>query len=264
MKTYTISMAQTMTHVPEHPERTAYRTRSGLDFDYTYRVWPSRAAMLKTIQMQSRREPRSDDWRDWLVSRMAEKLGVVSVETLPGGSRVVTLVADPSVRAIAGFADYRDRPAYRAAILDGLDGAEPPERILVAHIDLERWYDIYEGMPEKDQDVVKDTHIGPRGDSMPMLECLPHAAALARVLEKHQLGAVEDITSQYVFYVTNAPEAYDGFSTLPIGTTPVPEKYTGTRAAKDTWRIVAIMPRDVEWQTMRYHSGLYPSEKIWP
>jgi hypothetical protein len=64
MKQYTLSGAAADTHVPDHPERTARRTHTGLlDFDVTFQVWPPRSAMLKTIQMQERSEPRSDHWR---------------------------------------------------------------------------------------------------------------------------------------------------------------------------------------------------------
>jgi len=60
MKTYTLSFRDSIAHVPEHPERTA---RKPLSWDVRYQVWTSRAAMLKTIEMQGKRAPRSDDWR---------------------------------------------------------------------------------------------------------------------------------------------------------------------------------------------------------
>ena len=64
MKTYTLTAAEAFQHVPEHPERTARRCAgSGLNFDMTYRVWPNRKAMLKTIEMQSKREAHYIDWR---------------------------------------------------------------------------------------------------------------------------------------------------------------------------------------------------------
>ncbi len=71
MKRYTMSMAAAIEHTPEHPERTAYHCGKGMDFDYHFRVWPSRGAMLESIRMEQRREPRPDDWRDWTQSRMA-------------------------------------------------------------------------------------------------------------------------------------------------------------------------------------------------
>jgi hypothetical protein len=61
MKTYVLSFAQALTHVPEHPERTA--KRSGNGFDVHFQVWPNAAAMLKSIEMQGRRAPRATDWR---------------------------------------------------------------------------------------------------------------------------------------------------------------------------------------------------------
>ncbi len=64
MKRYTLSAADSFTHRPEHPERTARRNCRGvLNFDVMYQVWPNRAAMLKTISLQDKRESRPDDWR---------------------------------------------------------------------------------------------------------------------------------------------------------------------------------------------------------
>ena len=63
IRQYTLSFADSITHKPEHPDRTARRNGSGLNFDVTFQVWPNRAAMLKTIEMQQKRAPRSGDWR---------------------------------------------------------------------------------------------------------------------------------------------------------------------------------------------------------
>jgi hypothetical protein len=64
MKTYVLSFADSITHVPAHPERTATRMGRGLDFDVTYRVWPNRDAMLKLLDRQgSDHAPRNGDWR---------------------------------------------------------------------------------------------------------------------------------------------------------------------------------------------------------
>lgn len=60
MKTYVLSFAQSITHIPEHPERTAMKS---LEWDVRYQVWTSRAAMLTTIEMQSRSPPRQGHWR---------------------------------------------------------------------------------------------------------------------------------------------------------------------------------------------------------
>lgn len=60
MKTYTLSFADSIKHVPEHPERTAMKS---LDWDVRYQVWPNRASMLKTIDIQGRRAPHRSDWR---------------------------------------------------------------------------------------------------------------------------------------------------------------------------------------------------------
>ena len=63
MKTVKMSFAASLTYKPQFPERTARRSHHGLDMDVTYQTWPSRAAMLKTIEMQSSREPHHTDWR---------------------------------------------------------------------------------------------------------------------------------------------------------------------------------------------------------
>ena len=63
MKQYALSFAASIDHVPAHPERTAKRNMAGMNFDVVYQVWPNRASMLKTIDMQGRRAPRGDDWR---------------------------------------------------------------------------------------------------------------------------------------------------------------------------------------------------------
>lgn len=63
MKTYTMSFAASREHVPEHPERTAKKNGKGMNFDVTFGVFPNRPAMLKTIDMQGKRERRQDDWK---------------------------------------------------------------------------------------------------------------------------------------------------------------------------------------------------------
>jgi hypothetical protein len=61
MKRYKLSFADSIKHVPEHPERTAKRSS---DWDIVYQVWPNRAAMLKTIELQGKRAPHHADWRE--------------------------------------------------------------------------------------------------------------------------------------------------------------------------------------------------------
>ncbi len=70
MKRYTMSFAAAMTHTPEYPERTARKNGKGMNFDVTFQVWPNRAAMLKTIELQEKRESRQDDWKP-VVKRVA-------------------------------------------------------------------------------------------------------------------------------------------------------------------------------------------------
>ena len=61
MRKYTLSFADSISHKPDHPERTA---RQSIGWDVTYQIWPSRASMLATIHMQEKRAHRSSDWRE--------------------------------------------------------------------------------------------------------------------------------------------------------------------------------------------------------
>lgn len=64
MKKYHLSFADSTSHKPEHPERTARKSGfSSLDMDVHYRVWPSREGMARSIRMQQKRAPKSTDWR---------------------------------------------------------------------------------------------------------------------------------------------------------------------------------------------------------
>ena len=65
MTRYILSGAESFTHTPEHPERTASRpvAFSGMNFDIIFQVWPNRAAMLKTVWMQQCGENFAQAWR---------------------------------------------------------------------------------------------------------------------------------------------------------------------------------------------------------
>lgn len=63
MKTYTMSFADACQHKPDHPERTAKRSGTGLNFDVTFQVWPNRPSMARSIRMQQTRASNSRDWR---------------------------------------------------------------------------------------------------------------------------------------------------------------------------------------------------------
>lgn len=51
MKRYSLSFADSITHVPEYPYRTAKRS---FGWDIVYQVWSNRASMLKSISMQDK------------------------------------------------------------------------------------------------------------------------------------------------------------------------------------------------------------------
>jgi len=55
--------------------------------------------------------------------------------------------------------------------------------------------------------------------------------------------------------MTTAPESYDGFGSKTVA-------WLGTRnlpKGRDQFRRVAIPREHYEWQTARYHSGMYPA-----
>lgn len=63
MRRYTMSFAAACTHRPEHPERTAKKSSTDLNFDITFQVWPNRESMARSIRMQERSTPRNGQWR---------------------------------------------------------------------------------------------------------------------------------------------------------------------------------------------------------
>lgn len=63
MKRYSLSFAASITHVPTHPERTAQRPGQGMDMNVYYQVWPNRASMLKTCDMQASASNSARNWK---------------------------------------------------------------------------------------------------------------------------------------------------------------------------------------------------------
>lgn len=57
MKRYSLSLGASIGYAHPHPERTAQRNGPGMFPDVVFQVWPSRAAMLKTIELQRRGDP---------------------------------------------------------------------------------------------------------------------------------------------------------------------------------------------------------------
>lgn len=67
MNRYKMSYAAGMNHSPTYPERTGYKNAGvGLDFDLIFQVWPNRAALRKTIDMQAKAPPSTRNWRAWV------------------------------------------------------------------------------------------------------------------------------------------------------------------------------------------------------
>ena len=60
MKTYTLSVGQSVGYQHPAPERTAVKP-SG--WDNRYQVWPNRESMARSIRMQQKRAPHSSDWK---------------------------------------------------------------------------------------------------------------------------------------------------------------------------------------------------------
>ncbi len=64
---------------------------------------------------------------------------------------------------------------------------------------------------------------------------------------------MDEPENSVVVRVTNAPEPYDGFGTDTIEVLPlVPAQ------GRPPYRRVAIRSDALDWQTLRYQSGLYP------
>ena len=61
MKKYVLTLADSIKHIPEYPERTAHKNIGG--WDEHYQVWPNRISMAKSIRMQGRRAPHPHDWK---------------------------------------------------------------------------------------------------------------------------------------------------------------------------------------------------------
>ena len=64
---------------------------------------------------------------------------------------------------------------------------------------------------------------------------------------------MDEHESSVVVLVTNAPEPYDGFGTRTRAILPLVPTL-----GRPPYRRVAIRPDPIDWQTMRYKSGLYP------
>jgi len=62
MKTYTLSMADSMKHTPKHPERTARRMKGAESFDFVYQVWPNRSSLIRAMQKQDKDGHNSYHW----------------------------------------------------------------------------------------------------------------------------------------------------------------------------------------------------------
>lgn len=48
---------------PLHPDRTAYKSGSGMFADLIFQEWPNRASMAKTIRIQQRGESFNKAWK---------------------------------------------------------------------------------------------------------------------------------------------------------------------------------------------------------
>ena len=64
---------------------------------------------------------------------------------------------------------------------------------------------------------------------------------------------MDEHENSVVVRVTNAPEPYDGFGTHTIEVLPLL-----SAQGPPAYRRVAIRSHALDWQTMRYQSGLYP------
>lgn len=68
-KTYTMSFADSINHVPANPERTAILKTSG--FDVTFVVFPSTAALEKELAKDENNSYTTPRYRKWLPRKKA-------------------------------------------------------------------------------------------------------------------------------------------------------------------------------------------------
>jgi hypothetical protein len=63
MKRYSLNLGQTMSHKPEHPERTATKAGAGMFADIVFQEWPNRKSMAVSIRMQERGPCGNGKWQ---------------------------------------------------------------------------------------------------------------------------------------------------------------------------------------------------------
>ncbi len=63
MKRYTSCPGREAELIHPHPERTGRKITGQFGETTVFQVWPNRASLLKTIDIQDRRERRNDDWK---------------------------------------------------------------------------------------------------------------------------------------------------------------------------------------------------------
>lgn len=72
MRHYILSVGQALDYKHDAPERTAYRSGTGMNFDRYYQVWPNRISMVKTIRLQQRGERNLSWWTPVIPLRETE------------------------------------------------------------------------------------------------------------------------------------------------------------------------------------------------
>jgi hypothetical protein len=114
MKTYVLSIGQSVGYKHPAPERTAYKAGRGTFADNTYKIWPSREAMAHTIRMQERRERLPGDWHPLVKLGDGEGYSVRSnpsgdVEDIQSQSALPTIL-----ESIVNLGQFTDRVPYGA------------------------------------------------------------------------------------------------------------------------------------------------------
>lgn len=69
--------------------------------------------------------------------------------------------------------------------------------------------------------------------------------------EQRILKRTEPIAPQTLRRATSAPEAHDGFGTKTL------DLFEATAQSGNQWRLVAIEPEHIDWQSLRYASAGY-------
>lgn len=136
-------------------------------------------------------------------------------------------------------------------------------KIVRVVIGLESWENVCQSQDEYVTSVLRRcAEWSPRGDNYWSEPLTSFSKAYSEIMHALSDRAIKheilDITDDYFFYATLAPEDYDydGFGTMNLFTGPT------IPAGSKSERFVAIPKKRIEYQLGRYHSGMYGARKV--